>query len=91
MQKYSNNVPYHDIYINFLYRIKDCSNHIDYHRIVYLLVLLPFYSPFHHILGAYRVTIVFLRGMWYRQLVMSINPPIVSLQSTQNVLSPFDC
>ena len=83
-------MPFHDIYIIFI-GVCGYFNYIDYHRIIYLLVLLPFCSHSHYLLGAYRVTIVFLRGMWYRQLVMSINPPIVSLQSTQNVLSPFDC
>ena len=82
-------MPFHDIYI--IIGVCGYFNYIDYHRIIYLLVLLPYCSPFHPLLGSFRVAIVFLRGMWYRQLVMSINPPIVSLQSTQNVLSPFDC
>ena len=39
----------------------DCFNRIDYHRIIYLLVLFPFCSHSHHLLGAYMVPLGWLQ------------------------------
>ena len=47
--------------LSFFTGVYDCFNHIDYHRIIYLLVLLPFCSSFHHLLGAYMVPLGWLQ------------------------------
>lgn len=70
--------------LSFFTGVYDCFNHTDYHRIIHLLVLLPFCSSFHPLLGAYMVTIVFLGDSIFCLAISSqkLNPirPVFSVR-----------